>query len=51
MTTPGGDEKEFGRHPTQKPVALVERSLRAVTHEGDLVPDPFLGGGTTAFAA
>ena len=37
-----------GKHPTQKPVALIERCLLASTNEGDLVLDPFLGGGTTA---
>lgn len=51
MTAPGGDEKTFGKHPTQKPLALVERCLLASTSEGDLVLDPFLGGGTTAVAA
>ncbi len=51
MTAPGGDEKQFGKHPAQKPVALVERCLLASTNEGDLVLDPFLGGGTTAIAA
>ncbi len=50
LTAPGGDEKEHGKHPTQKPVALLERCLLAATHEGDLVLDPFLGGGTTAVA-
>ncbi|MGO8674410.1 MAG: DNA-methyltransferase [Limisphaerales bacterium] len=47
----GGDEKALGKHPTQKPVALVERCLLASTHEGDIILDPFLGGGTTAVAA
>ena len=50
MTAPGGDEKTHGKHPTQKPVALVQRCLLASTSEGDLVLDPFLGGGTTAVA-
>jgi site-specific DNA-methyltransferase (adenine-specific) len=50
MTAPGNGEKEFGKHPTQKPVALVERCLLAATNPGDLVLDPFLGGGTTAVA-
>ena len=51
MTAPGSNEKEHGKHPTQKPVALVERCVLASTHEGDLVLDPFLGGGTTAVAS
>lgn len=50
MTAPGGDEKTHGKHPTQKPIALIERCLLASTSEGDLVLDPFLGGGTTAVA-
>ncbi len=51
LTAPGGDEKVFGKHPTQKPVALVERCLLASTNAGDEVLDPFLGSGTTAVAA
>lgn len=34
-------------HPTQKPVALVERALANSTRKGDLVLDAFAGGGTT----
>ncbi len=44
-------EKKFGKHPAQKPVALLERILLASTNEGDLVLDPFLGGGATLVAA
>ena len=47
----GRAEKEFGKHPTQKPVALIERSLRASTNPGDLVLDPFAGSGATGVAA
>jgi len=50
MTAPNSAEKEFGKHPTQKPVALIERCLLASTQPGDMVLDPFLGGGTTAVA-
>src|SRR5271154_5116752 len=44
-------EKKFGKHPTQKPLALLERILRASTNEGDVVLDPFAGGGTTLISA
>ena len=51
LTAPGNDEKQHGRHPTQKPVALIERCLLASTNEGDLVLDLFLGNGTTTVAS
>lgn len=51
IASPRSEEKKFGKHPTQKPVALVERCILASTREGDLILDPFLGGGTTAVAA
>jgi len=44
-------EKKFGKHPAQKPVALIERILLASSSEGDLVLDPFMGSGTTLVAA
>src|SRR5712692_8358719 len=44
-------EKRFGKHPTQKPVALLERILLASTNEGDVVLDPFAGSGTTLLTA
>lgn len=47
----GTVETKFGRHPTQKPVALVDRCIRASTELGDSVLDPFLGSGTTGVAA
>ncbi len=47
----GRDEKQFGKHPTQKPVALIERCLRASTDPGDLVLDPFAGTAATGVAA
>ena len=42
---------EKTEHPCQFPVALVERLLRALTNEGDLVFDPFAGVGTAGVAA
>ncbi len=48
---PGAEEKRFGKHPTQKPVALLERILLASSRPGDLVLDPFMGSGTSVIAA
>jgi site-specific DNA-methyltransferase (adenine-specific) len=44
-------EKKFGKHPTQKPIALLERILLASSNEGDWVLNPFSGSGTTILAA
>ena len=38
-------------YPTQKPEALLERIIRCATNEGDVVLDPFIGGGTTVVVA
>jgi site-specific DNA-methyltransferase (adenine-specific) len=38
-------------HPTEKPVALMERLVRLFTDPGDLILDPFAGSGTTGVAA
>ncbi|MEO5373506.1 MAG: restriction endonuclease [Alphaproteobacteria bacterium] len=43
-------EERLG-YPTQKPVALLERILRASSNPGDVVLDPFCGCGTTVHAA
>jgi site-specific DNA-methyltransferase (adenine-specific) len=51
FSTPATDEKEHGKHPTQKPTALIARCLRATTDPGDLVLDPFTGSGSTGVAA
>ncbi|MBU2103472.1 site-specific DNA-methyltransferase [Patescibacteria group bacterium] len=44
-------EKEFGRHPTQKPVALLERIIKSSTKKNAIVLDPFTGSSTTGVAA
>lgn len=51
FTAPGKQEKTLGRHPTQKPVALLDRLLLASCPPGSLVLDPFNGSGTTGVAA
>ena len=44
-------EKTYGKHPSQKPVAVVNRLILAGTNEDDLILDPFSGSGTTAVVA
>lgn len=44
-------ERENGYHPSQKPLALVERLVLIATLPGDLILDPFAGTGTLALAA
>ncbi|WP_081320500.1 DNA-methyltransferase [Dehalococcoides mccartyi] len=51
ITTPKKAEKKYGKHPTQKPLALVERTILAATDPGDIVLDPFTGSSTTGVAA
>ncbi len=41
-------ERKHGKHPSQKPVAVVNRIILAGTDKGDLILDPFSGAGTTA---
>ena len=40
-------EKQYGKHPTQKPEALLERIILASSKENDVILDPFNGSGTT----
>jgi len=42
---------EYENHPTQKPIALLERIIKASSNEGDLILDPFSGTFTTCFVA
>ena len=44
-------EKKCGKHPTQKPIALLEKIILSSTDEGDLILDPFNGSGTTGIVA
>lgn len=52
-TMPAVSKKEttFGKHPTQKPLALLSRIILASSQDGDLVLDPFTGSSTTGIAA
>lgn len=51
IDAPGRHEKVYGKHPTQKPVALLERIIAASTNEEEVVLDPFAGSSTTGLAA
>lgn len=42
---------EYENHPTQKPIALLERIIKASSNEGDTILDPFSGTFTTSFVA
>jgi site-specific DNA-methyltransferase (adenine-specific) len=50
ISPPQPKEKVHGKHPTQKPLKLLERILLASTNEGDVVLDPFNGSGSTGVA-
>lgn len=50
LPLPSKKEKVFGKHPTQKPISLLERIILASTKPGDLVLDPFCGSSTTGVA-
>lgn len=43
--------EEYENHPTQKPVALLERIIRASSNPDAIVLDPFSGTFTTSFVA
>ena len=44
-------EKKEGKHPTQKPLAILDKIIMSSTREGDLVLDPFCGSSTTGISA
>ncbi len=44
-------EKSCGKHPTQKPLALLTRIILACTDEYDWILDPFAGSSTCGIAA
>lgn len=44
-------ERKFGKHPTQKPVTLMEFFVNVLSNENDTILDPFMGSGSTGVAA
>lgn len=51
ITPINSQAKERLGYPTQKPLALLERIIKASSNEGDVVLDPFCGCGTAVVAA
>ncbi len=51
IKAPGFPEKVYGKHPTQKPLELLNRIVLSSTKPGDIVLDPFTGSSTTGVAA
>lgn len=51
ITTPNSSEKVHGKHPTQKPLALLDRVVLSSTNPGDVVLDPFCGSATTGVSS
>jgi DNA modification methylase len=47
----GQSQSEIIGYPTQKPEALLQRIIECASNEGDIVLDPFVGGGTTIAVA
>ena len=50
LTMQGRDDQRTG-YPTQKPLALLERIIKASSNPGDVVLDPFCGCATACIAA
>lgn len=40
-------EKKFGKHPTQKPLEILNHFTKILSNKGDVVCDPFMGSGST----
>lgn len=44
-------EKKYGKHPTQKPEALMEHFVKVLSNENDTILDPFMGSGSVGVSA
>ena len=51
MPTSSLGEKDFGKHPTQKPLSLLKRIILVSTNENVIILDSFNGSGTTGVAS
>lgn len=45
--TIGTKERKYGKHPTQKPIGLLNHFIEILSNENDVVLDPFMGSGST----
>lgn len=41
------NEKRYGKHPTQKPLKVINHFISLLSNENDIVCDPFMGSGST----
>lgn len=41
------NEKRFGKHPTQKPIKILNHFTKILSNENDVICDPFMGSGST----
>lgn len=44
-------ERKLGKHPTQKPIALMRHFISLLSNPNELVVDPFMGSGSTGVGA
>lgn len=51
ITTPKYEEKKYGKHPAQKPEALLDRIILSCSKKNDIILDPFCGSATTGVSA
>lgn len=51
IRVPRPSAMQVKRHPTEKPVALMQQLIESSTMPGELVLDPFAGSGSTGVAA
>jgi DNA modification methylase len=44
-------EKKHGKHPSQKPLKIIDTLVLALTNNNDIIIDPFIGSGTTGVSS
>lgn len=49
--TISASERKLGKHPTQKPIALMEHFIKLLSNPDETILDPFMGSGSTGVAA